>query len=175
MVRAGLPGALALMRKLKGKIVPGLLHWSFRREITIRIDRCLVDAHLVVQMRGRHAARVAHRSYAFALADFLAGNHVEVRKVCVISLEAVAMIHNDQPAVAAIAVGEDYDSIRGGSRRRAESGGNVDARVVSSLTRKGIRARQTAGAIITTAADVKLAWDAATYLYGVAKCSNLVL
>src|SRR5438874_1173207 len=54
-----------------------------------RIYRRRSHAYFVVQMRRGHASGGAYQPNGFTLPDFLAGQHVDFREVCVIRVDAV--------------------------------------------------------------------------------------
>src|SRR5438067_288415 len=71
------------------------------REELERVEELAVGQHLVVQMVARRAARVADMADHVAAIDLLTGLDLVVQQVTVPRLEAEAVVHGDQVAVAA--------------------------------------------------------------------------
>ena len=114
---------------------------SFSAQIGQGVDGGAVDLHLKVAVVAGGAAGGAHLGDGLALVDLVAGRNQDAGAVAVVGLLAVAVIHNDQIAVAPHAAGgpagEDHGAAIGGRDVGAVGGGNVNAAVVAVGAKDG--------------------------------------
>src|ERR1035437_2431872 len=85
---------------LKREIFSGSLLVHCRgRQIPARIHGSAADSDFVMQVRRGDAPRAPGGAEQVAPPHFLSGMHVDAREVRVVSLDAAAVVHYDQPAV----------------------------------------------------------------------------
>src|SRR5439155_19267086 len=100
-----------------------------RRQVAARIAGGAVDAHLVVEMRTRGAARSADGADRLTATHRLALAHVERGEMAVERVDLAAVSDDDDAAVARVAPGEDHGAVAGPGHRRAVARRDVDAGV----------------------------------------------
>src|SRR5688572_19927200 len=87
----------------------------------------LAVAHFEVQVGAGGVAGAAGEAQELPLEDRAAAEDVDLAEVGIGGLPAIAVVHDNQVSVAAIAeAGEDDDAAVGGKDGRAHAGGNVD-------------------------------------------------
>ena len=118
-----------------------------------RIDRFVVDAGFVVQMRAGGAAGRADAADDVADLDVLADAHVDRRQMAVAGRELVAVVDLDHLAVAAVPAGGDDGAGGGGAHRIAGVAAHVHAGVHRRTTEERIGAHAERGAYIDLAGD----------------------
>src|SRR5262245_32363073 len=77
-------------------------------EVTVRIDRRAVHAHLVMQVRAGGASGGTDGTEGLAATDALPLAHVERGEMPVERVHLGAVVDDHEPAVAGIASGEDH-------------------------------------------------------------------
>src|SRR5271157_2226218 len=88
-------------------------------QILVRIDRNLVDAHLIVQVRAGGAAGLAYKSDHLAANHMLADGNRHGGKMPVKSKHIMAMVDHDLAAISGVHAGYGYLTITRGAHRSA--------------------------------------------------------
>src|SRR5205823_7861328 len=91
-----------------------------------------------MQMGSSGATRTADSAQNLAAPDLLSREDIVAGEMCVITLHAISMVDDYQPAIAAAECGVTDDSVGGSSNRRSLGSRDIDAGVVCALTREGI-------------------------------------
>src|SRR6185312_7430273 len=99
------------------------------REIGIRINRCSVQTHLIVEMGSRCPPGRSRFGDYLAPAHFLPSDNFESRKMSVVGLKSVSMIDDNQPPVTAKPSGMNDHPVGSDVNRRSHGSGEIDARV----------------------------------------------
>src|ERR1700757_1035945 len=98
-------------------------------EVFIGIDRDVVDANFVMEMRPGGASAFPNIADYVAPMHTLSSGNGETRKVPVAGADAVAVVDHDGFAVAAHHVGKGHDAIRRGDDLRAVAAADIDSAV----------------------------------------------
>ena len=114
-------------------------------EVFVGIDRSVVDANFVVEVRSGGASAEANVADGVAAMNLLAGCDRETGKVAVAGGDAVAMIHHDELAVSAEEVRESDYAIGGRDDRVAVGAADIHAAVKRALAVERIDALPKAG------------------------------
>src|SRR5205085_35367 len=98
---------------------------NLRRQVSERINRRVVNAHLVVQVRPRRATGRADAPQWFAARDLLPDGRLDLRQVAVARRQAVAVIDLDELPIAVLPTGESDRAVGCGDHGRARRGRDV--------------------------------------------------
>ena len=80
-------------------------------QILVRIDRCVVDADFVVQVRPSATAGIADVADGIAAMNVLTGEYRDALHVPVAGANAMAVIEDDGASVPAHDVGKNYNGV----------------------------------------------------------------
>src|SRR5579864_4084932 len=102
-------------------------------QVLVRIDRCVVDADLVMQVRPCGAAAEANVSDHIATIDVLARPDCVARQVTVAGADPVAMIDHDGLAISTHEVAERDHAVRGSNNLVTQVAADVNTAVEGAL------------------------------------------
>ena len=116
--------AIAIRYKLAGCRISVLLTLC-NRQVRSGVNRLVVDAYFVVDVRACGATRRADLANHVAARDVLPHLDIYVREMAVARRQSVAVIYDDDLAVTALASGEGDDAVGCGDDSRAVVCGDV--------------------------------------------------
>lgn len=109
-------------------------------EVSPGIDRRVIEADFVVNVRAGGAAADADVTNDVAAVNLLAGLGIEIREVAVPGGHAEAVIDNDHPAIPGAITRRENDSISRDVDGISVGGGNIHAGVKFTFTAERIEA-----------------------------------
>jgi len=77
------------------------------------VNRRLVNAHFIMEVRPRRLASHTDRSDNLAFLDFLSANDINPPEVSVLSCDAISMVHKDLVPITGLTFREQNDAVGG--------------------------------------------------------------